>query len=167
MADLKRLGKRGSYRLGRLRAQGIGEALPPAPFRPWFQRPRHAGIGAAWLLGFFAGIAVIVAGAWFGLWFLPFVVGVVAGLADRFGNWGGRIMLPAVAAMAVVGWAIPLCWSALHGEPLAATARVVAALAGLPPYAALAITLTLLVAVIQAAVGLWLGRALTPRRPEL
>jgi hypothetical protein len=167
VADLKRLGRRGSYRLGRLRAQGIGEVLPPAPFRPWFRRPRHAGTLAAWLLGFAAGAAVIAAGAVFGLWYLPFAVGAAAGLADRVGNWGARVTVPAVAAMAAIGWGIPLWWPTLRGEPAGATARVVAALAGLPPHAAVAIALTLLIAVIQAVAGLWLGRALTPRRAEL
>jgi hypothetical protein len=40
--------------------------------------------------------------------------------------------------------------------------RSIAALAGLPASAAVAIAVTLLVAVVQAAAGLWLGRALAP-----
>jgi hypothetical protein len=167
MADLKRLGKRGSYRLGRLRAQGIGEIAPPTPFRPWFRRPQHTGMGLVWLLGFAAGTVVVAVGAFFGLWYLPFVAGVASGLSDRVGNWGARVMVPAVAAMAVLGWTIPLVWQAVRGQPIGATARVVAAIAGLPPHAAITIAATLLVAVIQALAGLWLGRALAPRRLEL
>jgi hypothetical protein len=75
-------------------------------------------------------------------------------------------MLPAVAAMAVLGWTIPLVWQSLRGEPVGATARVVAALAGLPPHAAIAIAAMLLVALIEAVTGLWLGRAFAPRRLE-
>jgi len=41
-------------------------------------------------------------------------------------------------------------------------ARTIAALAGLPASAAAAIGVTLLVAAIQAAAGVWLGRALAP-----
>ena len=41
-------------------------------------------------------------------------------------------------------------------------ARSIAALAGLPASAAVAIAVTLVVAALQAAAGLWLGRALAP-----
>jgi hypothetical protein len=41
-------------------------------------------------------------------------------------------------------------------------AREVAALAGLPPHAAVTVVVVLLVAVIQGLAGLWLGRALAP-----
>jgi hypothetical protein len=41
-------------------------------------------------------------------------------------------------------------------------ARTIAALAGLPASAAVAIAVTLVVAVLQAVAGLWLGRALAP-----
>jgi hypothetical protein len=162
VTDVKRLGKRGSYRLGRLRARGVATAPPPAPFRPSFNRPRHRGPTSAWLLAAMAGAAVIAGGAVIGLWFTPFVVGLLAGLANRIGGWRARVMMPAVAAMAVVGWGIPLWWPALHGEPAGATARVIAALAGLPADAFVAVAVTLLVAVFQALAGLWLGRALTP-----
>jgi hypothetical protein len=64
--------------------------------------------------------------------------------------------------MAAAGWGIPLWWSAWRGSAVGATARVVAALAGLPPHAAAAIAATLLVAVIQTLLGLWLGRTLSP-----
>lgn len=164
MADLNRLGRRSAYRLGRLRTQGIEKAALPVPFRPSFTRPRHRGPMSAWILGWIAGVAVIAAGAAAGLWFVPFAVGLLAGLAAGPGGWRLRVMLPAAAAMALAGWGIPLWWSALRGQPAGATARVVAALAGLPPFAATGIAVTLLVAVIEAVVGQWLGRALAPRR---
>jgi hypothetical protein len=41
VSELKRLGRRGSYRLGRLRVQGTGPAELPPPRQPRFGRPRH------------------------------------------------------------------------------------------------------------------------------
>jgi hypothetical protein len=163
VTDLRRLGKPGAYRLGRLRAQGVSGPAPPAPFRPSFARPGRRGPLPLWLLGWLAGVALIVAGAAAGLWFLPFVAGLLAGLASGLGGWRLRVALPAVAAMAVVGWGIPLCWSALHGQPVGATAMVIAAVAGWPAHAAVGVAVTLLVALVQAVVGGWLGRALAPR----
>lgn len=161
-ADLRRLGRRGSYRLGRLRAQGIADPGPPSPFRPSFTRPRHHGPTPAWLAAGLAGTLVIAAGAAAGLWFVPFIAGLVAGLANRVGGWRARIMILAVTIMAIAGWAIPLGWLALDGEPAGATARVIAALLGLPAFATTGVIVTFAVAVAQALAGLWLGRALTP-----
>ncbi len=165
-ADLNRLGRRGSYRLGRLRSQGVGDALPPVPFRPRFARHEHRGPTALWLLALLLGVLLIGAGAMIGWWFMPFGCGLLAGLANRYGGWRPRLLAGAVAVMAVLGWAIPLCFEALRGLPYWGTARVIAALAGLPASAALGIALTLLLGVLQALVGLWLGRALTPHRAE-
>ena len=77
-AEFKRLGKRGSYRLGQLRAQGIRELGRPALFLPRFNRPDHALPVSAWLLGLLLGAATIAGGAYFGSWFMPFVVGLLA-----------------------------------------------------------------------------------------
>jgi hypothetical protein len=52
---------------------------------------------------------------------------------------------------------------ALRGLPAGATARAIASLAGLPPYAAVTIVATLLLAALQALAGAWLTRALLPR----
>jgi hypothetical protein len=165
VTDLNRLGKRGSYRLGRLRAQGAGSPGPPPPLRPRFRRARHRGPTSLWLLAAAAGVAVIAGGAAAGLWFVPFAAGVGAGLASRIGDWRVRVLVPAVAAMAIAGWGIPLGWPALHGERAGGTAPVIAALAARPASAAAGVLLTLLVAVLQALAGLWLGRAL-PLRPR-
>jgi hypothetical protein len=129
-ADLKRLGKRSAYRLGRLRVQGIAELAPPAPFRPSFARPRHRGPLSLWLLAWLAGAAVAALGALTGVWFLPFVAGLLGGLVNRFGRWRFRVLLPAAAAMAMAGWGIPLWWPALQRQPSGATARVIATLTG-------------------------------------
>jgi hypothetical protein len=163
MTDLKRLGKRGAYRLGSLRPQGIGWAAPPVPFRPSFAPPTRRGPLSAWLGGLLAGTAVILAGAVAGLWFIPFVIGLLAGFVMRSGGWRLRVTLAAVAVMAAVGWGVPLGWAALHGQPTGATARVIAALAGLPPHAVVGVVVTLLVPVLQGLAGAWLGRALAPR----
>jgi hypothetical protein len=166
VTDLKRLGKRGAYRLGRLRTQGIGELRAPVPFRPSFARPAHRGPRSAWLFGLLAGTAVIAAGAAGGYWFIPFVIGLLTGVAGRWGGWRLPVTLTAATLMAVIGWSIPLWWAALHGQPTGATARVIAALAGLPARAAVGIAATLLVSALQSAAGAWLGRTLGPRRTD-
>lgn len=165
-ADFKRLGKRGSYRLGQLRAQGVAQVRRPVPFQPRFARPDHRWPPSAWLIGLIASVLVIAAGAAMGWWFLPFAVGVLAGLANRIGRWPSRVALPALALAAAAGWAAPLCWSVLSGQPDGAVARVIAALLGLPAFAAVGIAATVLVAVAQVVVGYWLGRALTPLPAE-
>jgi hypothetical protein len=164
MAELRRLGKRGAYRLGRL-GTPVERAAPPKPRYPsWV--PGHRGPLWLWLLGCLAAIAAIAGGAAIGWWFVPFLAGLAAGIASRLGNWRMRATLPATVVVAAAGWAIPMCWQAASGEPVGATARVVAALAGLPAYAAVAVAVTLLVAIIQVLAGLWLGRAVFPRRPR-
>jgi hypothetical protein len=91
---------------------------------------------------------------------------VLTGVVARRSGWRLRWALPGVIVMAAAGWAIPLLWQAMRGQPAGATARVIAALAGLPPHATVGIVVTLLVAVLQAVVGLWLGRACLPGRPR-
>jgi hypothetical protein len=162
VTDVKRLGKRGSYRLGRLRAQGIADLASPMPLRPSFTRPRHSGPTFLWLIAALAGAAVITLGAARGLWFMPFAVGLLAGLANRVGGWRVRVLVVAVGAMALVGWGVPFWWPASHGEP-AAAARVVTGLAGVPVSAVAGVAAVLLTAILQALTGLWLGCALTPR----
>jgi hypothetical protein len=127
--------------------------------RPSFAARRGRG-GRGGLAVVVAGLvtaAVIAVTAQAGLWFTPFLAGLAAGVAGQRAGWRVRATLPAVVLVAAVGWAAPLWWWTLRGWPVGATARVLAALAGLPPYAVLGITVTLLIAVIQAAVGLWLG----------
>jgi hypothetical protein len=163
VAELRRLGKRGAYRLGKLGTPPPERAAPPRPHYPsWV--PGHRGPVWLWLLGCLVLIAAIAGGAVIGWWFVPFLAGLAAGIASRLGNWRMRATLVATVVVAAAGWAIPLCWQVASGLPVGATARVVAALAGLPAYAAVAIVITLLVAVIQALAGLWLGRAVFPRR---
>lgn len=160
--DLKRLGKRGAYGLGRLRVQGVDGYQRPVPFQPRFVRPYHRWPTSTWLLGLLAGVVLIAGGAVVGWWFMPFAAGLLAGLANRIGRWPTRVALSAVAIVAALGWAAPLAWSVLRGQPYVAVARVIAVLLGLPASAAVGIAFTLAVAVIQGVVGYWLGRAVTP-----
>ena len=162
--EFKRLGKRGSYRLGKLRAQGIRVAGPPPPLRPSFARRHRHGPASAWLVALLAGALTIWWGAAFGWWFLPFAAGLAAGLANRIGGWQLKIAIPAVALMAAVGWGLELLWLVGHDhQPDGAVARVIAALGGLPGYAVAGVLATLLIAAVQALCGYWLGRAVTPR----
>jgi hypothetical protein len=161
MAELRRLGKRGSYRLGRLGAPPAAPAQPPAPHYPTWTH-RHRGSLWLWGLAWLAAVLVVAAAALLGLWFMPFLAGLAAGLAARAGRWRLRVSLPAVILLAVAGWGAALWWLVLHQLPEGAVAREIAALAGLPPHAPVAIVVTLLVAAIQAMAGLWLGRALAP-----
>jgi hypothetical protein len=89
--DLKRLGRRGSYRLGKLRTQGVGPAGPPPPLQPRFRRPWHRGPGPLWLLAAVAGAAVTAGGLAAGLWFAPFIGGLAVGLALA-GLWLGHTL---------------------------------------------------------------------------
>ena len=111
-------------------------------------------------LAVFAVVAVVVAAtAAAGLWFVPFVAGVAAGLLSR--RRPG--IVPAAVLGAIAGWAVPLWILALRGLPAGATARAIAALAGIPPYAAVAVVVTLLLAALQTLVGAWLACALVSR----
>jgi hypothetical protein len=115
-------------------------------------------------LAVFAVVAVVVAAtAAAGLWFVPFVAGVAAGLLSL----RRPRVVPAATVGAVAGWALPLWILALRGLPAGATARAtaraIAAFAGIPPYAAVAVVVTLLLAALQALAGAWLARAFFPR----
>jgi hypothetical protein len=118
----------------------------------------------AWAVVFVVATGAVAATAWAGAWFVPFCVGVAAGLAGRAApvrSW--RVVALAVVA-AVIGWAIPLWALALRGRPAGATARAIAALAGLPPHAAVTVVATLLLSATQVLAGAWLAGAIVPRR---
>ncbi len=100
-------------------------------------------------------------GAYLGAWWVPFPVGVAAGL-PAVSRWLGRGGVLAATAGAVLGWALPLAAMTMSRLPAGATARAIAALAGLPPYAGVAVAVTLLLAAAQALAGAWLARAAFP-----
>jgi hypothetical protein len=165
MADLRKLGKRGAYRLGVLGSPPAAPGRPASPHYPsWV--PGHRGPVTLWLLGCLAAVVVIAAAAAIGWWFMPFLAGLAGGIASHLGRWRLRSTLLATVLVAVLGWAVALGWQAWHAGAVRATARVLAALAGLPAHSPVGIAATLLVAVLQALAGLWLGRALFPRLPR-
>jgi hypothetical protein len=162
-AEFKRLGRRGSYRLGDLRFKAGQEPGRPPAFQPRFKRPDRGAPTSVWLLGLLAGALIIVVGTGLGLWLMPFAVGLLAGVANWVGRWPLRIAVPAVTAMAAGGWIVPLGWSVFRGAAYGPVAREIAAIIGLPGYAAVGMIAVVLVAVIEALVGYWLGRALALR----
>jgi hypothetical protein len=110
-----------------------------------------------------AAVACAV-GAWLGAWWAPFAAGLGAGLLAVTGPRPRRGCVLPAAAGAAAGWLAVLWLLALDGQPAGATARTVAALAGLPAHAWLAVTAVALLAVLQALAGAWLARAVIPRR---
>lgn len=105
------------------------------------------------------GAALIWGGALLGIWFGPLIVGVLAGACFQWTRVSVTLALGAACAAAIGGWSVPFVVRAGQGQPVAATAREVAALAGLPAYAAIVISLMLVVAVLQASAGFWVGWA--------
>jgi len=134
----------------------------PAPDSP--AAPRSAGRARVThrVAGFVVAAAACGLAAWAGAWFVPFIIGLAAGVLSVRGLRG--VVLPGVAG-AVVGWAFPIWVLALSGQPVGATARSIAALAGIPPYAGVAVTAVLLLAALQALCGAWLAKSLLSRRP--
>ena len=108
--------------------QGVVSAEP---------RPAARGVPGplGWAAAFVVLTALVAATAEAGAWFVPFIVGVAAGVASL--RWRRMVVLAVSAAVA--GWAIPMWLLALRGLPVGATARAIAGLAGLPPYAAVTI----------------------------
>jgi hypothetical protein len=157
MADPRRLGRRDAYRLGRLRAPAPPPPRLPAPHRPTFGSRPPRGSVAWWLAWCAVTAAALGLGAGFGLWFLPFVAGIAAGAAP----WRTRAALGLVIIAVPVGWGAALAWPALSGAPVGATARAVAALAGLPPYAGVGVAGTLLTGILPGLAAVWLARAVT------
>ena len=105
------------------------------------------------------GAALIWAAATLGIWFGPLIVGVLAGAWFQSTRVGVTLALGAACAAAIGGWFVPFVVRAGQGQPVGATAREVAALAGLPAYAAIVTALMLVVAVLQASAGFWVGWA--------
>jgi hypothetical protein len=109
---------------------------------------------------------MIAWGAMDGIWFIPLIIGVVAGVGARFGQWPLRVMAPAVVLICAAGWGAALIVPAVRGLPVGATARTIAGVAGLPALVTVGVGITLAVSVLQGLAGLWLGRALTPYAPR-
>ena len=162
-SEADRLGKRGSYRLGGFGPAGPVGPTPPRPYLPSFTGPQHRGTVSGWIFAAIAGALVIAGAALAGLWFMPFVIGLATGIVVRWGGWRVPVAAPAVVTMAAAGWGLALCFTALRGLPVGATARTIAIVGGLPPVPILAVAITLGVSAVLALAGLWLGRAIAPR----
>lgn len=109
------------------------------------------------------GAVAVAVGAALGFWYLPFVAGLAVGVAGRRGRAGFAAAVTTQLALGPLAWGAVLLARALAGDTVAGTARTVAALAGLPPFAAITVALTLLIALGEVASGVWLGRELSPR----
>jgi hypothetical protein len=145
-----------------------GQVPPETPQEAPPQAARRGATASRLAAGFLLVLLTCLSGAELGLWFVPFVLGVAAGVFARRSR--GPVLVIAVLTVtggAVAGWAVALWIMALSGLPVGATARTIAALAGLPPYAAVAIAVTLLLAALQALAGSWLARAVFPRQLRL
>jgi hypothetical protein len=128
---------------------------------------RAPGRSLARLLVLVVAAAACALGAWLGAWWVPFLVGVGAGLFKKARTRLPRgVLWPAVIG-SILGWALMLWIMALASLPVGATARVIAALGGLPPYAGVGVAVTLLLAALQVLVGAWLVRAVIPSRTAI
>jgi len=103
---------------------------------------------------------VALAGVLLGLWWAPFVIGLVFGAQER----RGRVAVPAGAAIGLVSWLVPLA-VAHERYGLGPTAQSLAAIMGFGHEGAIPVVLTLLVGTLLGLTGAWLasaGRALIP-----
>ncbi|MGC9405072.1 hypothetical protein ACH121_05450 [Streptomyces sp. NB004] len=113
-----------------------------------------------------AGAVAVGLGAWANLWYLPFAAGLAAGILGAWRRPGPARATALVVLLGPLPWAALLAVRALAGDTVGTTAHTTAALAGLPASAAVTITLTLLVALLQTTAGNWLGRALFRCLPQ-
>jgi hypothetical protein len=117
---------------------------------------------AWWTGALVAGAALVALGSAAGLWYLPFVAGLLFGLATRYARPGFALSASGVLLLGPLAWGAVLAVLTVEGAAIGATARIAAAIAGLPASAVLMIVLTLLLALLQTVTGLWLGRAVAP-----
>jgi hypothetical protein len=155
-SEVKRLGKRGSYRFGWLRVEGPEPRPLPAPRQPTFRR-RRLGSKLGWVFWCCAAAAALWAGASrYGLWWLPLVAGLLAGL--RCARARSAVLWVVLAVCA--GWGVALWWP----PHAASTVRVVTALARLAPNVSIGAGDTLLAGVVEGIVTALLARLLHRRR---
>lgn len=129
-------------------------------------RRRKTGFGPAALVTVI-GVAVVWAAAVDGLWWAPLLAGFVIGVILR----GARAIVTTAGLVAVLGWALPLAWQALH-SPIGKVATVVAGILGLgTTRGPVVIVVTLAMALLLGLAGAWVGAALrrliVPPRPVL
>lgn len=132
---------------------------PNARMEQPLSTPRRASAKReAWWLPFalgIAGIVVVWAGSLAGLWWVATPTGLAIGLlVPRTGT-----ALVVAAVVGVLGWGIPLAVQALS-VPIGRTAAVVAGIMGLGSNGAIVVVVTLVVALLFAIAGAWVGSAI-------
>ncbi|HEX6501172.1 MAG TPA: hypothetical protein VF054_19400 [Micromonosporaceae bacterium] len=138
------------------------ETAPAPPEAVTSSTGSATGVGTrATVAGLVAAVLIVTLATVAHLWFAPFVVGVALGAVTRLRAVRVRTALLTAVAAALVGWAVPLVWRAVVGEPVIAAAGATVAVAGLPALGWLLVVVALLVAVIQGMLGVWLSRALS------
>ena len=158
MADPRRLGKRGAYRLGELRAARPRPRARARPREPSFRPRRSRGALLAWLAACAVTAALLGLGAGLGWWFLPFAAGIAAGAGPGGpsgpgpGGAGGRPGLGRRPLVASTVRCPRLGDRPGHRRP------------GRPaPHAAVGVAATVGIGVLQVLVAFWLARAVTYR----
>jgi hypothetical protein len=101
-----------------------------------------------------AGAAISLLGILVGAWWLPFPIGVAAGVVLVRARWG----LPAGALIGLIAWTIPLVSAQLQ-YGLGPTSLSLAAIMGFNGAATIPVALTLLVGLLLGLTGAWLGAA--------
>ncbi|MGH7764119.1 MAG: hypothetical protein ACREOM_06860, partial [Candidatus Dormibacteraceae bacterium] len=103
---------------------------------------------------FLIGLLVALAGAYFGVWWAPFVVGLAIGLVDCH----VRIALPLGAAVGLLSWGLLLGMAQVM-TGLGAAASSLAAIMGFGHQGVIPVVLTLVVGLLLGLTGGWLGSA--------
>ncbi len=105
----------------------------------------------------FVAVAVVIlaaVGVDFGVWWAPFIAGVVIGITDP----RARVALPTGAGIGLLMWGYPLAAAQIR-VGLAPTAQSLAAIMGFGHQSAIPIVLTCLVGTLLGLTGAWLGSA--------
>ncbi len=101
-----------------------------------------------------AGAAISLLGLLIGAWWLPFPIGMAAGLVLARARWA----LPAGAAIGLVAWTVPLISEQIQFG-LGPTSLSLAAIMGFNGAATIPLALTVLVGLLLGLTGSWLGVA--------
>jgi hypothetical protein len=156
-----------------VQTETVAASTPQPPSR----EPAYLSVPTA-SAGVLAGAILIAVAAAAHVWFAPFVVGAAIGALTGMRRVRARVAVLAAGVAAVGGWAVPLLWRAIAGQPVVATAQVVAALSGLSsisrtatptgatsagesPTGWLVIAVCLLLAAGQGLLGVWWARSVT------
>ncbi len=100
------------------------------------------------------GTLVALAGVLLGLWWAPFVVGIILGAVQP----RARTAIAAGAGIGLLAWLIPLAVEHVR-YGLGRTADSLAAIMGFDHQAAVSVVLTLLVGTLLGLTGAWLSSA--------